>query len=233
MAEVRFKYQEIKKGVKESASDVLFEIDAFLVEKYSFSNQMTNLPVEEGSNITDHVSEEPDTLSIEAFIGQSKFEVYAGEIPDDLSTLQIPDPKTRIRRAYQELLRLKRERQPVDVVAGLDTFTGMIISSLEISRDVESGADLPFSMSFQKIKTVKSEETTINASALSASSAKDQAGATTNAGQTGKQEAPKEDFYERRAYEDWKRTNGKYPTSKEFKEMYGETPEQFAARWGG
>jgi hypothetical protein len=35
---------------------------------------MTNLPVEEGSNISDHVVEEPDTIDIEAFIGAAKFE---------------------------------------------------------------------------------------------------------------------------------------------------------------
>jgi hypothetical protein len=154
-------------------------------------------------------------------------------VDTDLSKLEIPDdPKSRIRQAYNELLRMKRARQPLDVVTGLDTFTNMMIVSFSISRDVETGADLPFSMSLQKIETVKSEETQISVSP-SSSSASDQAGGTANAGMTGKEEAPKEDWVERQAYNDLKRTNGKYPTSEEFKEMYGETPQQFAAKFGG
>jgi hypothetical protein len=225
---VRFNYQTPAKSIGG------FEIDAFFVENYNFANKMTNLPVEEGSNITDHVSEEPDTISVEAFIGQAKFEVYEGKIPADLSTLDIQEPKTRIRQAYQELLRLKRERQAVDVVTGLDTFTGMIIASFDIGRDVETGADLTFSMSFQKIKTVKSEETNINASALGGGAgAKDQAGGTANTGQTGKEEAPKEDFVEREAYNMWKQSGGTRPSEKTFTKKFGETPQQFAAKFGG
>lgn len=225
---VTFNYQTPAKSIGNC------EIDAFLVEKFSFSNRMTNLPVEEGSNITDHVSEEPDALSVEAFIGQAKFEAYEGKIPDDLSTLDIPDPKTRIRQAYQELLRLKRERQPVDVVTGLDTFTGMIIASFDIDRDVETGADLTFSMSFQKIKTVSKDTVEINASALGGGAgAQDQAGKAADTGNSGKEEAPKEDAYERHAYNRWKETSGKYPTTAEFTKLYKETPQQFAAKFGG
>jgi hypothetical protein len=195
---------------------------------------MTNLAVEEGSNISDHVVEEPDALDIEAFIGAAKFETSDWPVDTDLSKAEIPeDPKARIRQAYHELLRLKRARQPVDVVTGLDTFSNMVIASFNISRDAESGADLPFSMSFQKIETVKSEETQISASALSKSSASDQAGGTANAGQTGKEEAEKEDAHERQSYNSWKNTNGKYPTTDEFIEIFGETPQQFAARFGG
>jgi hypothetical protein len=207
-----------------------FEIDAFLVESYNFSNSLTSLAVEEGSNISDHVVEEPDTLDIEAFIGAAKFETYTGEIPDDLSKVEIPeDPKTRIRQAYHELLRLKRSRQPVDVVTGLDTFTNMVITSLNISRDAENGADLPFSMSFQKIDTVKSEETQISVSP-SSSSASDQAGGTANIGQTGRTEAPREDFVERANYDLWR--EGKM-SAQVFTDEWGETPQQFAARHGG
>jgi len=205
-----------------------FQIDAFLVEKYSFSNKPTELPVEEGSNISDHVTDEPDTLSLEAFIGQAEFKVYDGAIPEDLSQLDIPDQKTRIRQAYHELLRMKREKQPVDVVTGLDTFTNMIITSLEIDRSVETGANLPFSMTFQNIKTVSSEETDI-----AASPSVESAEAPGNMGPTGKQEPEKEDFHERVWYSDWKRTGGKNPKTADFVRKWQETPEQFAAKFGG
>jgi hypothetical protein len=199
-----------------------FEIDAFVVEKYSFANKVTAQKVEGGASIT-HITEEPDTISVEAFIGNAKFEAYTGEMPDDFSALEPADPKERIRYAYHELLRMKRERKPVALVTGLDTFPDMIITDFSIDRNAETGADLPFSMTFQNIKMVYE----------AAAAAADTAAATANAGVTGKDEAsPKENFVERTAYNDWKRTGGSYPTAEEFTKMFGETPQQFVNTFG-
>jgi hypothetical protein len=194
-----------------------FVIDAFLVESYNYANRLTNLTVEEGDNISDHVIEEPDTIEIEAFIGQTVFETFEGEVETDLSKVEIPDdPKSRIRQAYHELLRMKRERQPVDVVTGLDTFTDMVITSFNISRDVETGADLSFSMSFQKVKTVKSEETQISASA---STGGDQAAGTANMGLVGKSKIDDENSFKER----WKQhTSAGHATPEEYQEVWGE-----------
>jgi hypothetical protein len=193
-----------------------FVIDAFLVEEYNYANSMTNLTVEEGDNISDHVIEEPDTIDIEAFIGQTEFKTYEGTVETDLSKVEIPDdPKTRIRQAYHELLRMKRERQPVDIVTGLDTFTDMVIVSLNISRDAETGADLPFSMSFQKIKTVKSEETQI---AASQSSASDQAGGTASVGTAGTNQINDDDSFKER-WRQWVRSGR--ASAAEYQEQWG------------
>jgi len=202
-----------------------FEIDAFFVEKYKFANRVTSLPVEEGSVVTDHVVEEPDTIDIEAFIGCTKFETNANPPgPDpDLSNVNIPDDmKARIRQSYFELLRLKRERQPVDVVTGLSTFPDMIIVSFEIDREVETGADLDFSMRFQSLKIVKSEEVEISVAPIPEAS--DMVGETVNLGPSGKTKI--EDPLELK--ERWRQlyysTGGKAPTQEEFFEQWGEWP---------
>jgi len=198
-----------------------FVIDAFLVESYNFENRVTNLSVEEGGNISEHVIEEPDTLEIEAFIGATKFEAFTGTIEDDLSNVEIPeDPKSRIRQAHQELLRLKREKQPLDIVTGLDTLTDMVITSYNFSRDVETGADHSFSMSFQKIKTVKSEETQISTSpSSSASGSGDQAAGIANIGTVGTTDTTNE-FKE--AWRRWVREGR--ATRNDFFEQWGEYP---------
>jgi len=140
-----------------------FQIDAYVVEAYSYENRVTNLTVEDGSNISEHVIEEPDRLSIEAFIGATKFEAFTGTRVREISDIEMPeDPKARIRQAHHELLRMKRSRQPLTVVTGLDALTDMVITSYNYHRDVDTGADLPFTMSFQKIRTVQSEETEIS-----------------------------------------------------------------------
>lgn len=129
------------------------EIDAFIKESYRFANSMTDKPSEgDTASGTGTVTEEPDELEIEAFIGATKFEVVQSAPPSSLNDIDIPDeyPFDRVSGAYEELKRLKETKQPMDIVTGLTTMTGMVITSLEIERDESSGADLPFSCTFRK-----------------------------------------------------------------------------------
>ncbi|MDR0496752.1 MAG: hypothetical protein LBH42_03980 [Treponema sp.] len=217
-SKINFTYPVEKKGIVPKGI-AMFEIDAFLVETYNYENRLTNLTVEEGSNISDHVIEEPDTLDIEAFIGATKFETSLGTADPDLSNVEVPDdPKSRIRQAHHELLRMKRERQPVDVVTGLDTLTDMVITSYNFSRDVETGADLPFSMSFQKINTVKSEETQIS---ISPAVMGDQAAGIANVGLVGKTKIYDENSF-KESWRRWVREGRATPA--EYQEQWGEYP---------
>jgi len=158
-----------------------FVIDAFIREAYSFKNAVTDIPIEEGSNISDHVIEEPLEIQISGFIGKTEFTVWEGPLPETQADIEVPDPKARIRDAHFELLRLKSAKQPVDLVTGLDTYPNMVITSYDIDRSVETGADLPFEMTLKQVKIVKSETTTVNASRPSA----DQTAGTGNMGVAG------------------------------------------------
>jgi hypothetical protein len=167
-----------------------FVIDAFLSETYQFTNDVTDVPVEEGVNITDHVVEKADVIQVSAFIGETEFTAYDGEVPEDLQSLSGIDKKSRIIKAYKELLRMKRERMPVTVVMGLDAFENMIITSFNIGRDAETGADLSFDMSFSELKIIKSQSVEINSSQIAAdNSASDQAQNTQDRGTVAKEEA--------------------------------------------
>lgn len=170
------------------------EIDAFLSETYRFSNKLTDKPSEGDSQSgAGTVTEEPDELTVEAFIGATKFEVVQSAPPSGLSGIDIPDeyPRDRVSSAYEELKRLKESKEPVDIVTGLTTMTGMIITSLEITRDESSGTDLAFSCTFRKAPV-----TTSSASAPATESAQGVA----NTGKSGT-EQPKENFITKRADE--------------------------------
>jgi hypothetical protein len=198
-----------------------FEIDAFLKEHYSYANSVTDIPVEDGSNIADHAVEEALEIQISGFIGKAEFTIWEGPLPKSQSDIQVKDPKTRIRAAYQELLRLKSARQPVDLVTGLDTYHNMVIIGFEIDRDAETGADLPFEMSLKQVKIVKSETTTVNASAPWA----DQTAPVANMGVAGTQRV---DPQSNRMKEDWRamyqNSGGSLPTRDEFFEKWKEYP---------
>jgi len=192
MSEVAFQYQIPQKMIG------TFAVDAFISEHYQFSNSVTDIPVEEGSNIADNIIENQDVISVEAFIGNAAFEVITID-GNTVSSLQAPDRMARIRQSYQELKKITKSKQPLDVVLGLETFTNMVITAFDIDRDVETGANLPFTMEFKKLKVVKSDTTNINASGSSGGAGGDTAG-TTNAGTSGS-EQPKDSI----AKEEWRR----------------------------
>jgi hypothetical protein len=161
-----------------------FVVDAFIAEHYNFSNSVTDIPVEEGSNISDHIVEDQDVISVEAFIGNTAFEVVTKD-GNSVSNLQAPDRMARIRQSYQELKRLTKDKKLLDVILGLETFTGMAITSFVINRDVETGANLPFTMELKKLKIVHSDNTQINVSNKEAGPSGDQTANTINEGTAG------------------------------------------------
>ncbi|MDR2150133.1 MAG: hypothetical protein LBO67_04830 [Spirochaetaceae bacterium] len=157
--------------INKSIGSVSF--DVAVSESYDFSNSLTDIQVEEGSNIVDHVTEDSDKITIQGFVG---------------ATSMNGEGLGRNKNIYHALLQLKRNKQPVDVVLGLDSFSNMIITSFKVDRDVSTGANLSFTMELQKIKVVKSETTVISVSSSSGGSG-DQTAGTANAGK-GTTETP-------------------------------------------
>jgi hypothetical protein len=178
MPDIAFQYQIPKKMIG------TFVVDAFIAEHYQFSNSVTDIPVEEGSNINDHIVEDQDVISVEAFIGNTAFEIVTND-GNSISNLEAPDRMVRVRQAYQELKKLTKDKKLLDVVLGLETFTGMAITSFVIDREAETGANLPFTMEFRKIKIVHSDTTKINASGREAGPSGDQTASTVNRGVAG------------------------------------------------
>jgi hypothetical protein len=195
MGVVRFTYQIPEKSIGGC------EIDCFLNEHITHSNSITDIPVEDGDNIADHVIENADEVQVKAFIGKVEFQEWKGKIPESEADIPAEDPKARIKEKYLEFLKLKRERQPVDVVMGLATFNNMVITSFDIDRNVETGADLSFDMSFKSVRIVKSETTTINAS--STGPAGDQVAGPANKGTEGTNKVDPDSPEAKKEWQSW------------------------------
>jgi hypothetical protein len=212
MPDIAFQYQIPKKMIG------TFVVDAFIAEHYKFSNSVTDIPVEEGGTIGDHIVEDQDVISVEAFIGNTAFEVVTRD-GNSISNLQAPDRTARVRQAYQELKKLTKEKKLLDVVLGLETFTGMAITSFTIDREAETGANLPFTMEFKKLKIVHSDTAQIDTYIKDGPSG-DQTASTVNEGTAGTEQP---DLAQAKA--EWRFSISKGITSpadyeKEFKEPY-------------
>jgi hypothetical protein len=210
MAEITFNYQIPPKSIGG------FQIDAFINERYSFSNSVTDIPMEDGSHASDHVVENALEIQISGFIGRVEFTAWEGPMSGP-SASQAKDPKERIKAAYFELLRLKSERQPVDLVTGLDTYPNMVITSFDIDRNASTGMDLPFEMTFKQIRVIKSETTAINVKPNLPSA--DQVAGTADMGVAGTNKVDQES---NRMKEEW-RTAVKNGMA---------TPQEYQQKWG-
>lgn len=166
-------------------------VDAFLSESYSFANEVSEIPIEEGVTVTDHVTESPDEISVQGFFGKYEFSANNTMNDEKLASIskKLPNAMQRVKYYYQELLRLKQAREPITLVTGLDTFSDMIITSLSIPRDVETGADLHFSMTLKKLPIVHSETVKISVSNAPETSAGDAIQNTAETGTQAKSEA--------------------------------------------
>ncbi len=162
-----------------------FVIDCFISENYRFTNEVSEIPVEEGSTITDNIYNKPDEITIEGFISNVKYVSY-----NAITMFKggIPDRQKRIRTAYKELLRLKQAREPIDLSTGLDVYKNMVITDFDIPRDVETGADLHFTMTFKKLPIIRSETVAISIANVPSTSASNQIQSTAETGIQNKKE---------------------------------------------
>jgi len=143
-----------KSGQKEIGGVV---IDAFVSEKHSMYASVSQYPVEEGYNISDHVTQGPDGLSISAVVGPQPVKILGG-------VLTLTSLKNQAYQVYEALLVLKELGEPIEVVTGLKVYNNMIIDGMNITRTKDNGQSLEFDMTFSQITIVKSQTTTIPAS---------------------------------------------------------------------
>ena len=134
-------------------------IDAFLEEKHHTQNTVSDIPVEDGYNISDNVFEEPDEIEINGFISSAWNDSQFQSI-DNLkaNAMTLHNAlRDKVIEFNEKLKDLAKKRVPITVLTGLATYEDMIITSYDVPRDVETGSDLHFSMTLRKIKIVSSE----------------------------------------------------------------------------
>lgn len=133
------------------------EFDLLTSEEHNFSSTVTSHPVEDGSEITDHIQNEAESGSISGII--SNFSIYSRGFVTN-----------RAQDAFDLLYEIWKSRELVTVVTVLKTYTDMAITSAPVARDGDSGESLVFQINFQKVNVVKLQtvvlETEINLKGL-------------------------------------------------------------------
>lgn len=125
-----------------------FWVDCTLRESHTFDSDVTNYPVESGSNITDNIRPLPLIVEMEGVVSNTPI----GALVNQRAALSAMGVKPSD-DCYDTFTRLWQTREPIQIVTSLRTYDNMAMKSLSFPRgDHEDG--IKFNATFQQIFSV-------------------------------------------------------------------------------
>ena len=115
-------------------------LDATLSEDHSYLARATQFPLENGSFVSDHVVVEPIRLNIRGIVSDTPINLLS-----DFN---------RSIDNFNRLTRLFETKSIISVITGIRVYRNMVMTSLRVPRDVESGQSLTFEIDLQEMKFV-------------------------------------------------------------------------------
>lgn len=115
--------------------------DLLLSEDHSLESSVTSHPVEDGSEINDHLQNETPSGNITGLI--TNFSIKSKGIISN-----------RAQDAFDLLYQLWEDRKLVTIYTMLRVYENMAITSAPVSRDNETGESLILQIEFQKVRVV-------------------------------------------------------------------------------
>lgn len=127
-------------------------LDATMQEDHSFGGQVTDNPVEGGSNISDHQIRDPLVLTMGGVVSDSPAEFITGAFGAFSG---------RAQSAYETLRELRDNSVVIEVQTGFALYQNMVIESLRIPND--RTASLKFTAVLKQLELTQSESVAIPA----------------------------------------------------------------------
>jgi hypothetical protein len=144
-------------------------LDVLVSEKFSFKADVTEFPIESGSEASDHVITKPERISISGLISNTYAIEFAG------------DGGIKHSNALDTLRFMINEKLPMTVITGMTRYHDMVIESIEGTRTADKGGNW-LDLSFELVQISKvSLRTTEIAEERAATSARGRAGTTAQA----------------------------------------------------
>jgi hypothetical protein len=146
-------------------------IDAVITQTISMENEVTDHPVEEGFNVTDHSRPLPDKLTMECIISntpvsadQQQRIVQSGSYQITTTAPNPTDASAYSDNALKKIEALRTQGAVFTVVTRRRTYDTMTIESIQIVDDAKTVDMLKFSISLKRIRVVKNKQTRLTVS---------------------------------------------------------------------
>lgn len=140
--------------VGESLSTLL-QFDASVSENHMSELDVTEHPVERGSDITDHVRLRPNALEMTVIMSNRPIAILASQ--NASLGIKGGNPTERDKDAFAEMLRWQTEGLLLTIVTTLRTYENMILQRIAPTRDAANGKVLRASLSFREILTAETQ----------------------------------------------------------------------------
>ena len=141
---------DVGQSITSIYSDVVsLDLDVTQDEAHEWSNDVTQFPVELGSQITDHIQPLPDKLTISGVITNSAIGENALE--------ELNGGDDRVQTAFDLLLKLKEDRVLLTVYTKHKIYTDMALKSVNLPRDSAIGDSIKFKMEFVNVRLVETQ----------------------------------------------------------------------------
>lgn len=118
-------------------------VDVFVSESPDLPAEITDYPVEEGSDVSDNIRNLPVQLRVEGVISDTPIGILA-ELREGLPANE----------AYELLKEIRESRRLVTVETSRDVYKNMALENLSLSDTAETGDALQFSATFKQVITV-------------------------------------------------------------------------------
>lgn len=155
-------------------------VDVFVSEEHALDSDVTQYPVEDGSDITDNVRPKPRTITIEGFVSDTpvgQMFAYRSQTSGNTTVDSVSTPQGSIdgsapaldylpsEECFEFLEELYESREPVRLVTVMKVYDQVVLASLSIPIDAETGAALGFTATFQVLRLVTNARTTVRVAA--------------------------------------------------------------------
>lgn len=140
-------------GVNGGTETGVLEFDLLLTETHNFQNTVTTHPVENGSEITDHIKNELRNGSLTGMVSaySIRFRTFntVGDLVADAFSFVDAEQK-----AFDTLEKIWRARIPVTITTLMRVYENVAITNISTSRSEADGKSITFSISFRELKQV-------------------------------------------------------------------------------
>lgn len=143
-------------------------LDASLSEKHGAEVEVTEHPVEEGADISDHRRVKPRQITIEGIVSNTPVpDASAPAVPVTAFGVtwlsRSTGDGTRASDALDKLEKLVESDVLIDIVTSLTAYENMTLVNVDIPRDASSGQALKFTATFREIRFASNEVVGIQA----------------------------------------------------------------------
>jgi hypothetical protein len=160
LTDLLFKRQRLQVGTQFPTMGfplpALVEFDASISESHNDEAEVTEHPIEEGSNISDHFRKLPVYLTLEGMITNTPIVFLASLTPNSPIVGDFKPTWDRVETAYAKLREFQTAGVLVDVITSLRTYANMALISVGVVREASTGNALHVSMTLREVKIANS-----------------------------------------------------------------------------